>query len=213
MDILITDVTEMSGSVYCVAGWDAAANRMIRPLPNGQNWSAALLTQHGIAPGVTVRVTPRGTSNGAFPHRTEDTPIDPASIAIVPGGPAVPQVAADLNTGFGGYLKWNSEWQNVKQGVHVNPGAQCSSLVGLEIPMANLNFSEAFGKLKATIHDGVAVYQFTVSSKLLKEAWRAGGLVGVNNALPTRASAHVRVGLARPYDNPPRCYAMLNGVL
>ena len=33
MEILITDVTEMSGNNYCVAGWDAANKRMVRPLP------------------------------------------------------------------------------------------------------------------------------------------------------------------------------------
>jgi hypothetical protein len=94
MELLITDVTEMGGGNYCVAGWDIVANRMVRPLD-----------------------------------------------------------------------------------------------------------------------DGSAPYQFTVSSKVLKEAWRNGGLAAVNNALPARQEFHVRIGLARPFDNPPKCYAMLNGVL
>jgi hypothetical protein len=86
-------------------------------------------------------------------------------------------------------------------------------LVAVRIPNTNLSFSEAFGKLKATLNDGVACYQLTVSSKVLKEAWRTGGLAAVNNALPARGELHVRIGLARPYDNLPKCYAMLNGVL
>jgi hypothetical protein len=66
---------------------------------------------------------------------------------------------------------------------------------------------------KATLDDGSDSCQFTVSSKVLKEAWRIGGLAAVNDALPTTEKFHIRVGLARPYDNPPKCYAMLNGVL
>ena len=51
MDILITDVTEMHASNYCVAGWDADGGRMIRPLPGGSNWTGHLLAAHGIQPG------------------------------------------------------------------------------------------------------------------------------------------------------------------
>jgi hypothetical protein len=35
MDVLITDVTEMGGANYCVAGWDIAAKRMVRPCRTG----------------------------------------------------------------------------------------------------------------------------------------------------------------------------------
>lgn len=219
MRLLITDVTEMSGDNYCVAGWNAAASRMIRPLPNGSNWSSVLLGQHGIIPGTTIEALPRGAANGIFPHRTEDTAVDPASIQPVGRvfsdwlGSSAPQVATDLNTGFDGHLQWNSVWNGVRQGVHTLPRVQCSSLVAVRVPRANLSFSEAFGKLKATLNDGVASYQLTVSSKMLKEAWRTGGLPAVNRALPTRNEFHIRVGLARPYDTPPKCYAMLNGVL
>lgn len=164
-------------------------------------------------------MTPQGASNGIFPHRTEDTPVDPASIVAANGvfsdwlGTAAPYCAADLNTGFGGHLKWNKVWNGVRQGVHALPRVQCSSLAAVRVAKANLSFSEVFGKLKATLNDGVDNYQLTVSSRTLKEAWRAGGLLAVNNVLPARDMFHVRVGLARPYDNPPKCYAMLNGVL
>jgi hypothetical protein len=219
MELLITDVTEMGGETYCVAGWDITANRMVRPLPNGSNWSSTSLGQHGIVPGRRIRAVPRGASNGVFPHRTEDTPIDPASIEALNGvfsdwlGGSAPHVAADLGTGFAGLLKWNKVWNGVRQGVHTLPRAQCNSLVSVRTPKTNLSFSEVFGKLKATVNDGAASYQLTVSSKVLKEAWRAGGLAAVNNALPARAELHVRVGLARPFDEPPKCYAMLNGAL
>ena len=35
----------------------------------------------------------------------------------------------------------------------------------------------------------------------------------VRLALPTRATFHLRVGLAREFGNPGKCYAMVNGVL
>ena len=79
--------------------------------------------------------------------------------------------------------------------MHVDPGVQCSSLIAVRIPKENLSFTESFGRLKATLDDGSDAYQFTVSSKVLKEAWRAGGLAGVNSALPARDEFHVRIGL------------------
>ncbi len=219
MDLLITDVTEMDGGHYCIAGWDAAAKRMVRPLPNGKNWAAAMVVQYGIVPGTLISVTRRGASNGIFPHQSEDTPIDATSIKAEKGvfsdwlGDSAPQVAADLNAGFGGHLQWNSVWQGVRQGVHILPRVKCGSLVAIRVPKSNLSFAEPFGKLKATVNDGADSYQLTVSSKVLKEARRTGGLAAVRNALPKRETFHVRIGLARPFQNPPKCYAMLNGVL
>ena len=219
MDVLITDVTEMGAGNYCVAGWDIDSKRMVRPLPNGRNWSAAIVEKHAIAPGKVVRADPQGTPNGIYPHLTEDTPIDPASIGISTKqfsdwlGALAPKVAIDLSTGFDGHLQWNSEWNGVRQGVHTQPGVRCPSLVGICIKKANLSFIELFDSLKATLDDGSHSYQLAASSKALKESWRKGGLVEVYNALPARNEFHVRVGLARPFRNPPKCFAMLNGVL
>ena len=219
MDILITDVTEMGGGNYCVAGWDVDQNRMVRPLPDGSNWPAALLGQHGIVPGVTIAVARKGAATGIFPHKTEDTAIDPLTINTRGGlftnwfGPNAPHLSASLSEGFDGNLDWNSIWNEVRQGVHLMPRTQCSSLVAVSVQSENLSFCEPFGSLKAILNDGDASYQLTVSSRKLKEAWRAGGLEGVNAALPNRSRYHIRVGLARPFDAPPKCYAMLNGVL
>jgi hypothetical protein len=116
MDVLITDVTEMHSGNYCVAGWDVGGGRMIRPLPNGGNWTAALLAQHGIAPGITIRIVPNGAPAGAFPHRTEDTPIDASATTVVGGafsnwlGVGAPPLEANLDASFGGHLHCNSEW-------------------------------------------------------------------------------------------------------
>lgn len=131
-------------------------------------------------------------------------------------GASAPEVAANLEAGFSGHLKWNKDWNGVKQGVHILPRVQCSSLVAVRVPKANLSFEVAFNKLKATLDDGtksITSQCRASASKALKEAWRNAGLVAVDNALPMRGEIHVRVGLARPFADPPKCYAMLNGVL
>jgi hypothetical protein len=101
----------------------------------------------------------------------------------------------------------------MRQGVYVSPGVQCNSLAAVLVDREGLSFSESLDKLRATFSDGSNSYQVAVSSRVLKETWREGGLRAVNRALPERAIFHVRIGLARPFGNPPRCYAMLNGVL
>lgn len=221
MDILITEVTEMHHGNYCVAGWDVARRRMIRPLPNGGNWTATMLAQHGVAPGVTIRVVARGVPTGGFPHRTEDTPIDASATAVANGvftdwlGAAAPAVAESLDRGFDGHLSWNSEmWNETRKGVYVPADTHCSSLVAIRVDRANLSFLEDFNKLRANVNDGSRRYQLTVSSRVLKEARREGGLEAVRSALPSRADLCVRVGLARPFGTPPdKCYLMVNGVL
>jgi hypothetical protein len=219
MDLLITDVTEMGGDTFCVAGWDIDEKRMVRPLPDGSNWPSGLLQQHGIMSGRLIRAERKGASNGIFPHRTEDMSIDPASIKSSNEvfsdwlGPSAPVVAQDLEAGFADQLKWNKIWNEVRQGVHTLPRSKCASLTSVQVPKVDLVFSQPFESLKVTLNDGSATYQLTVSSKVLKEAWRAGGLVAVNNVLPARDILHVRVGLARPFGDPLKCYAMLNGAL
>jgi hypothetical protein len=102
----------------------------------------------------------------------------------------------------------------MRQGVYVAAGTRSRSLVGIRIDRTRVSFSEDFGKLKAVLHDGTARYKLAVSSRLLKEAWRQGGLLAIRGALPDRNHYCVRVGLARPFGNPPdKCYLMINGVL
>jgi hypothetical protein len=219
MDILITDVTEMSAGTYCVAGWDIGTHRMVRPLPAGSNWPTALVQQHSIVPGRLIRVHPVVTPIGERPHGTEDTWVDASSIVSFDGifsdwlGGSAPEIAGNLSTGFGGQLLCNSEWNGVKQGVHTQPGADCKSLVAVRILRPDISFSYDLDKLRAVVDDGSDQYRLPVSCTALKEAFRAGGFAGVNNALPRREELIVRVGLARAFGNPPRCYAMLNGLL
>jgi hypothetical protein len=219
MDILITDVTEMSGTNYCVAGWDTTNKRMVRPLPDGGHWAKTLITKYKIQPGVVVSVTPLGQATGTLPHLTEDTPVDSSSIKAVQSAPnwvgsGAPKASASLGEGFGGNLRWNSTFRNVHQGVYVAASTNCDSLAAVNIGSTNLSFVESFDKLKAVLNDGTATYQLPVSSHVFKEAWRQSGVSGATSALPKRTVLHVRVGLARAFeDQPNKCYLMVNGVL
>jgi hypothetical protein len=224
MQLIITEVTEMRGNMYCVAGWCAAVNRMIRPLPNGSNWPTQLLELHGVVPGAVLSVVQSGNpSNGAYPHFTEDTPIDPLQIKLLSPGPAAwfganaPPTASQLASAFQGNLQRNSVWNGCIQGAHVPLGTQCRSLWGLSCGRRSLNFIEddykGSVKLRGQLHDGAALYKLPVSSKALNEAWKAGGLAAVRGSLPNEGRLHVRVGLARAFDGQPnKCFVMINGV-
>jgi len=193
---------------------------MVRPLPNGGNWPSGLLNNKGIAPGVTVNVTPLNQAlHGAFPHRTEDTPIDPVSVQIVqPGPPAwfgqgAPATASTLQGAFEGNIQHSSVWNGRLQSIYVPANTNTRSLWGLAVGRAQLELVEDYDKLKAHLNDGQHTYAVSVSSKVLKEAFRAGGLAGASAALPANGDLHVRVGLARPWHaHPNKCYAMINGV-
>jgi hypothetical protein len=106
MKILVTDVTEMHRGNYCVAGWCYETRVMVRPLPNGANWTAELLSNHRVTPGATIEFDANGQPNSANPHRKEDTPIDPSTIRLIAVGSGVwsgldaPPVASTLSDAF-----------------------------------------------------------------------------------------------------------------
>jgi len=219
MRLIITDVTEMHDRNFCVAGWSAKTGRMVRPLPNGANWTQRLLQQHGVTPGATISFRALTTPHqGAYPHSTEDTIVDATQIALVNPGPCSwfgsngPTVSASVAAGFGGAVEHNSVWNGTYQGVYVPVGTQVCSLSAIIVPRTQLGFVEEFRKLKAIVDDGTASYKLAVSSVHLKVAWRSGGVAAVRAAIPTSPRLHVRVGLARGFGTPPKCYMMLNGV-
>jgi hypothetical protein len=218
--LLITDVTEMGGGNYCVAGWCAATQSMVRPLPNGGNWSSALLNSKGVAAGATVEVTPSGQpGRGAYPHTTEDMPIDPASVALVNTGPpdwlgmGGPSASATVQDAFEGNVHHNSQWNGRLQGAHILVGTQTRSLWAVWIPRHRLSFFTDFDKLKVELDDGSARYSLSVSARALKETYRAGGMAAAAGTLPLAGNLHVRLGLARAWQShPDKCFLMVNGV-
>jgi hypothetical protein len=219
VEILITDVTEMSGANFCVAGWDTTNTRMVRPLPNGGNWPQALVAKHQIEPGAILTAAPTGPANGTFPHLTEDTPIDASSIAVERSSPqwigsGAPAVSPSLSFAFNNNLRWKKIFRGVHQGVYVPTNTKCRSLAALAIDKSDIKFVQPFGKLLAILNDGNAQYQLSVSSHLYKKGWRQGGVEKATSLHPKRDRVHVRVGLARDFESQSgRCYLMVNGIL
>jgi hypothetical protein len=229
MRIVITDVTEMREDNYCVAGWRPNAgrigflrwmmpSRMIRPLPNGGNWTAQLLARSQVAPGAMIEF--RGTGarpTGFYPHLTEDTPIDPGRIKLLNQrlqdwfGADAPPTAATLTGAFGGHL------QKAKKGAYVQDRTRVGSLAAVKTRCGSLEFYEddypGGPSLRAYLEDSVDRYSLPVVAKSLRETYRSKGPSGVNQLLPNRGYLHVRVGLARAsVSQGERCVVMINGV-
>src|SRR5882724_1841473 len=149
MQILITDVTEMHQGNYCVAGWDSKTGTMVRPLPHGSNWTEAQLAQYGIQPGATIQVNASGAATGGvYPHRTEDTPIDLASVKLVSGGSSTwlgsgaPPLAQTLAAAFQNNVQTTGVWDGARKGAYVQEGANISSLAAVKIARPNIEFFE-----------------------------------------------------------------------
>ena len=224
MRLIITELTEMHGGNYCVAGWEAQGQRMIRPLPNGANWTAGLLQQHGISPGAAIDVVPSGQQHSSvYPHRTEDTPIDGANIQLANVGPinwfgaGSPPSSATVDQAFGGHLSHSRVWNGAMQGVYVPEGTQVGSLNAVAVAVGNLQFFEDSyqGKtsLRAYIDDGNGCYNLPIVAKSLREAYRQGGVGNAQQLLPQHGNVHMRLGLARAWPGQPgRCSLMINGV-
>jgi hypothetical protein len=224
MRLVITDVTEMHGGNYCVAGWNPQAQRMVRPLPNGANWTAGLLQQHGVAPGATIDVVPTGQQHqSAFPHRTEDTLVNVAGIQLVHAGPIAwlaadaPPTHATVDQAFGGRLAYSRLWNRAQQGVHVLENTQIGSLSAVKLPVSGLNlFEDNYqGKrsLRAYLGDSHACYNLPVVAKSLREAYRLNGVNTAKHLLPVRGNVHIRLGLARAWAGQPgKCSLMINGI-
>jgi hypothetical protein len=230
MELLVTEITNMSGNNRCVAGWCAAESRMVRPLPNGGNWSQQLISDHDLTTGCTISVTPTGEPhNGEFPHLSEDTRVQMDSITVVAQGFTTwitgdgPVVAHDLHSAFDGYLKLGAPFKGVQQGPHISTGTKCKSLVGINLPVEQIQFRENQfqdkpKKLHVVLAFGAGLlrkkFDMTVASTTLNAIWRESGIDALNAHLPSAGLVHVRVGLARGWDaRPDYCTVMLNGIL
>jgi hypothetical protein len=224
MKLLITDVTEMHQGNYCVAGWNPSAGSMVRPLPSGSNWTEAQLTKYGVQPGATIQVNSTGaTPGGVYPHLTEDTPIDLASVKLVSAGSTpwfgagAPPLAGTLAAAFQNNIQTTGIWNGARKGAYVQEGTQVGSLAGVKVARARLEFFEDDynGKksLRAYMTDDDARYSLPVVAKNLREIYRPNGAAAVNKLLPRSGDLHVRVGVARAWQGQPgRCTVMINGV-
>jgi hypothetical protein len=149
MKILITDVTEMHQGNFCVAGWSLTNQAMVRPLPNGSNWTAPLLTAYKVMPAVTIEIhATNATISGTYPHKTEDMPIDASKITFVSPGPinwwgtTAPVTASTISDAFGGKLISPNQWEGAYTGNYVAEGTHIRSLAAVKVLTGRLEFYE-----------------------------------------------------------------------
>lgn len=222
MQLLVTDLTIMGNSgQFCLAGWNFEEGRMVRPLPNGNNWSPALISRYEITTGCIIEVEPKGYHRSSFPHSTEDTRVT-ANVRVIDRSyrawldPASsPVVYPDLNRAFNGNVDLGAEWNNARK-ASVLENVHCPSLIGLRLNITQLEFfsdryKDGPQKLRVYLNDGIQKYNLPVTCKVLRQYFDDGGTRIVNQNLPDKDDVHVRIGLARAFENIP-CTVMLNAV-
>ena len=222
LDILITDLTVMHGGVFCLAGWNFATNRMVRPLPGGNNWNAEVLQRLKISTGSIIRVVPEGNHTSTLPHATEDMRILENEISVHSHDYSdwleldnAPILYGSINDAFDNNIdlgrKWNSAYK-----VSVAEGVNCKSLAGVRLPSSSVSFFKDQYRdnpptLRAYITDKNHKYNLPVSCRRLRALFNSGDINQVQGHLPANQDVHIRLGLARAFNGNP-CSLMLNGI-
>jgi hypothetical protein len=219
--VIITDLTEMSTGRYCVAGWDWAHQRMVRLLPRfGDAWTNRYVEQTGLWHRRLVQfqpvVMPLG---GEFPHATEDTRIDETTMQIFPRPnhwrtTILQSESQNIDAIFGNHLNQGVVGQ-IRKSPFVPPGTPCSSLGAVRANAADFefyvnDFDPDRPKLRCRFTKQGQRFDLPVSSYRLRMRWREIGVHEMNLRQGEFGQVHVRVGIARPFNN--GCYLMLNGL-
>lgn len=216
-EIVVTEVT-LYNRLRCVAGYERANGRMIRPEPGpGEFWPLIVCgpgtTFH---PGHVVRFNGHKPETD-LPHRIEDVVVagDPVRAGAL--GPdafkAVLNECAALNP------KVVFEHHLVVSGAraYVPAGSPCGSLACLTMDAGALVFSDDVYEDHHKLRVGVTIngrpLQLPVAAKDLKQVFGRKGVQAVRDLAPKNGPVQVRLGLARPFaDIPDKCYLQVNGI-
>ncbi len=218
--ILITEVTRMTGDKVCVAGLDVATGKMVRPLkPDGSNWEEAEWVQTDyLRVGNIVGLTPASPSASShFPHATEDfrcshvtglavaTPTQLYHACVESADP-------DIDTLFA---------NQVVGGKYVVDGTRCRSLGCVMVDAASLRLEVPFDKVQVSWQDAAgAWHNLSVTELPIRSPDADVGLRLLRaRLLHVTGDVALRIGLARGWNggaanhNPLRCYLQLNGLI
>jgi hypothetical protein len=228
-EIIVTDVT-CYGTLYCVAGWDRNAGRMIRPEPSTSNaaveasrfWGA----QHS-GPGkvfdvgniVRLEASP-APAQFPFPHATEDRLVLAGRPITIVEQISLSQVSKQVAAGVATSLKatFNGALVRAQSGkAYVPAGNNGGSLDAIERTPNQItlfeNDSGSKMQLRALIVDKGVSYDFSVTGDAAKTLWKKKGLKALEARLKDCDRVHVRLGLSRPLQAmPDKCYAQINGL-
>ncbi len=229
-EVLITDVT-CYGNLYCVAGWDVHAGRMIRPDPPGANmtyepskfWDGQYAGPGQIfAVGNVARIDANPPpAQFPFPHATKDRIVgagttirvlraldSSGTVAAVTAG-----VSATLEAAFDNALVRPPSGK-----AYVPTGDNVRSLGAVEIRSNQLQFHQNTynpnkPKLRARFTIGGNLYDLPVTADAARTRWQQNGLAALQGDVQASRRLHVRVGLSRPFAAMPnQCFVQINGV-
>lgn len=227
-EIIVTDVTRY-GDLYCVAGWDVQNGSMIRPEPHSANaaveasrfWKAK-----DAGPGKFFSVGNRLQFDAElppaafpFPHATEDRLVlqqpnakilDQHTVAEI-AQIVQPSVSPTLLHAFGGQLVRANSGK-----AYVPADTATSSLGAIEVLPGAIHLYEDNlpgnkRRLRAVLQHAGLGYDLSVTADAAKERFLANGLPALVAEIQQAARLHVRVGLARAFNDAP-CYAQVNGL-
>lgn len=214
--IVITEVTNMHNGHVCVGGWCVEQSRMVRPLSGPrEHWDATLAGPALFEVGNVVTIVPSTLTSGrGLPHSREDCVltgrpalsgrIDPVDLAATLAGSESPSVEAI----FAGHMK---------ESRFVSAGADCPSLGAIQTNARRLGFEDksrrnGTAQLRCWLYDETDTrYNLPVASRILQAAHADGGLQALADSSKGARRAHVRIGLAHPFDDG-RSFAMVNHV-
>jgi hypothetical protein len=100
----------------------------------------------------------------------------------------------------------------------VQPGADCGSLCGVEIPRTDLHFHvDTYGqpRLRASFALSGHRLDLSIAAKDLKQAFQKEELSAAEALMAHTKRLHLRLGLARPFafdGRAPFCYLQINGI-
>ena len=217
--VIITDVTDY-GTQHCVAGWDIPGQRIIRPEPAPASfWQPDFVgAERPFWPGNVVEFEAATPQKQTYPHATEDVvvdiktirKVDAVALADLPGRVAN-SVAPSLQAIFGDSLQISGST------AYVLADTNCSSLGAVEIARDAIQIFEDTRyqkrRLRGMVRVGAANLKMSITGSILRRIFLSEGLAGISAIFPAGGQIHMRIGLARPFDERPnKCYVQINGI-
>lgn len=216
LDILVTEVTNMHNGYVCVGGWCELESRMVRPLSGRrEHWNESLAKPELFQFGNVVRIVPAGFSSGrGLPHAREDCVVNGHPERI--GNVETSDLADALSPSESPSIQklFNGQMQESR---YVMAGSDCASLGAIRTHAQRLGFDErakpgGIVQLRCWFYDQTdSRYNLPVASRSLQLVQQKGGLDALTEHKAGARTAHVRIGLAHPFDDA-RAFAMVNHV-
>lgn len=220
--IVVTEVTRMTGGLVCVAGLDIHSGTMVRPLqPDGSNWEEPKWVTRGfMVVGNILSLVPAPEGTSAYPHANEDYRVKTVSIlgtASTDELYTASQETADASVDS----LFNRSVEDEK---YVVADTKCRSLGCIMVSRSKLKASEFYGKVQVSYRDHIGTWHnFPVTDLITKSfADPTAGAAALNAKITSGnyfKPIALRLGLARAWDggdkgyNPKRCYLQLNGLI